>query len=217
MKRATLVLAVLVLLLFGVGQAPAARADFMVFTDQTAFLGAAPIVSTETFDEFPSNTVLGVGSATVDGVTYTSQDPTAQWSATNLFLTPSPPNSLLSSELAPETLTFGSGNATAAIGFFLIPAGIPGDYQIFVTGSGGYTLTENVTTNGAITYRGFLGVGEDITSVKVSPVGSTLSNVSYDNVSRADIVAATPEPASLTLLSLGSLGLLAYGRRRRKA
>jgi hypothetical protein len=27
---------------------------------------------------------------------------------------------------------------------------------------------------------------------------------------------ATPEPASLTLLGLGSLGLLGYGRRRRK-
>jgi hypothetical protein len=32
-----------------------------------------------------------------------------------------------------------------------------------------------------------------------------------------EVATAAPEPASLTLLGLGSLGLLGYGRRRRKA
>jgi len=41
--------------------------------------------------------------------------------------------------------------------------------------------------------------------------------LALDDISVTPATTAVPEPASLTLLGLGSLGLLGFGWRRRKA
>jgi hypothetical protein len=70
--------------------------SFSAFQD---FANAAQIVSTETFDEFSSDTVIGVGTLTLDEITYASLNPSAIWFVSDTSVTPSPPNSLVQSNL----------------------------------------------------------------------------------------------------------------------
>ena len=57
-----------------------------VYSDPQSFFQAAKVVNTETFDELPSRTVIGVGSVSLDEVTYTSADASAEWLPTPLLL-----------------------------------------------------------------------------------------------------------------------------------
>jgi hypothetical protein len=192
------------------------------FTDPQTFFGTAGVVSTETFDEFPPSTDLGVRSVTLDGVTYTSSNPSAIWSASDTFSTPSPPNSLVARNvIAPATLTLGEGNVTGAIGFYLVGVGgiPPASYRIDVLAIDGERLSETLSP-GAVTvniFRGFTSE-EGILSVAISPVevGGNLSNFHLDNVSRGAITAAAvPEPSTLGMAVAAALLALGYARRCR--
>jgi hypothetical protein len=103
--------------------ARATTAGISVFTDQQSFFQAAAIVSTETFNEFPRNTVLGVGSFTLDGITYTSASPIGVFAVTSDFAnTPSPPNALIQrNTITAITLTFAGGGRSDAIGLSFLP------------------------------------------------------------------------------------------------
>jgi hypothetical protein len=72
-------LGALAMLFGGVGVMPNASAGFLVYKDETAFLNTGRVVSTETFDEFGVDQVLGGPGVVVDGVTYTSDVPNALW------------------------------------------------------------------------------------------------------------------------------------------
>ena|ERR1044071_8486742 len=84
-------LTVLMFSAFAVGSAASVRADTIVFSSQADFFLAANNLSTETFDQFPAGTLIGVGSATIGGVTYTAQNPLAEWRVVALSVPPSPP------------------------------------------------------------------------------------------------------------------------------
>lgn len=203
---------VLCLLLLDVG-CRTSYAGFMMFTDSQSFFQAAQVVSTETFDEIPSRTIIGVGSVSLDGITYTSADPSAQWFTSNSFVSVSPPNQLTQRNvLAPATLTFAGGGQTDAVGFYLEPgSSIPGGlYRFDLTSPFGGSFTATTGVIAAAVFRGFTS-SDGISSLTVTPlnVPGGVSNFDLDNVSRGAITSVIPEPSSLTLGTTGILVLLA--------
>src|SRR5262245_8671942 len=137
---------VLASFLYGAGSPSTAFCEILVFRDQSAFFQAATIVSTENFDQYPTRQILGIGTATVDGVTYTSSDPLALWQIQSVFLSSSPPNYLVGGNIdqPAAVLTLGEDGFTNAIGFFLIPPAFipPPAYQIIVTAVDGDQLSD---------------------------------------------------------------------------
>src|SRR5260370_16183438 len=51
--------------------------SLITFETASIFLQTGLVVSTETFDELPPNTVVGTGTAVLHGITYTSDQPLA--------------------------------------------------------------------------------------------------------------------------------------------
>ena len=209
------VLAFLTILSTAGGLMRPAWGNVIVFTQEPEFLRAAPIVSTETFDEFPTPTVLGTGTVIVDGVTYTSDQPAARWIAGILIhqVPPrfvSPPNDFGTDLIGSDTLTFGAAATTNAIGFFLLTAGVFTTYNVIVTTADGAQFIDPLVGEPNPAFRGFVAP-EGIASVTVTHISPlSLFNFSFDNVSRGNIVSAVPEPASATLLGFGVFSLLAY-------
>jgi hypothetical protein len=80
------------------------------------------------------------------------------------------------------------------------------------SGSGTATLTVDVVfTGGTGTFRG--ATGEATITATITKTGPTTENITASYVGTLNLV---PEPASLTLLGLGAVGLLGYGCRRRR-
>ena len=210
-----------------VGWGRPAYAGVILFTDPQSFFQAARVVSTETFDELPSNTIIGVGSVTLDGITYTSANPIAQWYTSTSFVTPSPPNSLVQRNvIEPATLTFAGGGHTDAVGFFLrAGSNFPGgDYRFDVATASGETFTVDSGIIGGFIFREFVpsdGIDDGINSLSITPLGvlGGISNFFLDDVSRGVIASAIPEPSTLVLGTTGTLVLLAYAlwQRTRRA
>ncbi len=94
-----------------------------IFDSENAFLEAHPDVSTETFDEFESGTVVGGPSATVDGVTYTALDPDSVWTAGTFAGSISSPNALFTTsvnDIGDRVLTFAFDGYVQALGFWMM-------------------------------------------------------------------------------------------------
>jgi len=194
------------------------------FSDAQAFSSSAPVASTETFEEFQTDTAIGVGSVTVDGITYTSFNPSAIWRVSDTFVTPSPPNALVTGNVvAPATLTFNGGGFTDAIGFFLVGVGgrfPPASYQIDVATVDHELLSETISPGEVNNiFRGFTSQ-DGIASVTIAPVpvevGGTISNFHLDNVSRGVISTTVPEPSSPVWAAIGVVGLGWWWRRCRR-
>src|SRR5262245_12851599 len=88
--------------------------SLIAFETESSFLQTGLVVSTETFDELPSKTVVGTGTAVLDGITYTSDQPLAQWIAgIHIHQVPpqfiSPPNDFGATLIGTSTLTFKNG------------------------------------------------------------------------------------------------------------
>jgi len=180
-----------------------------VFTDAKSFFQTGKVVSTETFDEFPIDTIIGVGSVTLDEITYTSAKSSTPWGALSILPPVSPPNALTQTDVQPATLTFAGGGQTDAIGFYLINSAALGTsvpYGIDVVTASGETLslTVSVGETSRNIFRGFESP-EGIKSITITT--PTFANFALDNVSRGVI---TPEPSSLTLGATGILVLLAF-------
>ncbi|TMA82593.1 MAG: PEP-CTERM sorting domain-containing protein [Deltaproteobacteria bacterium] len=210
------------LLLEGLWGSIAHAGPILTFADPQTFFSAVQVVTTETFDEFRSNTNIGVGSVTLDGITYTSSNPSAIWFVSDTFVTPSPPNSLVTSNaIAPVTLTFEGEGFTDAIGFFLVGVGgIPSaSYRVDVVAVDGERLDQMISP-GVITtniFRGFAAEG-GILSLTISPVevGGSIANFHLDSVSHGAISTnVVPEPSTLSMAGAGVLISLGYAWRRR--
>jgi hypothetical protein len=191
MKRATLVLAVLVLMLGGVGQS---WADFIY--DATGTF-SNPLDSSVTYTlsgMVTFNNTGGLVSAnllvkTSDGKT-TYVD-TAAGNPTVSLSTITDVNGTVYDNL--------SGNALfTSFDVLFLPSGIGGSSPIDIV-----PLISLSSTSGQLTAFS-----------TIDP--STLSLVSGQLVSGQLTPQGVPEPSTLTLLGLGSLGLLGYGWRRRR-
>jgi hypothetical protein len=91
------------------GSSTRAVAAVILSTDRSLFLSSNPIVSTETFDDFPHPTQFPVTnhSVTIDLVTYFDPAPNPGWTLDEVSLTSSPPNSRsASSALEDKIMTF---------------------------------------------------------------------------------------------------------------
>src|SRR5713226_2724939 len=108
----------------GIGDVSQVSANVIVFTDQASFFGATSVVSTENFDEFPPNTIVGFDTVTIDGVVYLA--PGNSWVAGIHLGLPgfvSPPNDFGINLITPNRLSFGPGFSSEELGFFLLGGG----------------------------------------------------------------------------------------------
>jgi len=188
--------------------------SLIAFETESTFLQTGLVVSTETFDELPPDTVVGTGTAVLDGITYASDQPLAEWIAgIHIHQVPpqfiSPPNDFGASLIGDTTLTFGNGGSTNAIGFYIFTAGVSTTYFIFLTTADGQRFLEPLIFEPNPSFRGFVSP-EGITSVVVANAfPESMLNYSFDNVSRGQITAA-PVPEPWTMLPFtGGLALLA--------
>jgi hypothetical protein len=220
MKRSTLILAGLVLMLGGVGQA---RVDYIAtVTVDTSKLTSNPGQGPFAVDFFLldqsgdpssnnnntakiSNFDLHGGSLT-SGTISTGGSPSGDLGST-LTLQDSPEDSFL------QQFTPGS-STPSSLSFTL-------DLTTNVTGSETFSpdfFLFRVLSNGETRNASNLDIDITGPNPRVDPSGFSLGNgVLVPAPVVTPLVSSAPEPSTLTLFGLGSLGLLGYGRRRRKA
>ena len=209
------------------GLATPAQADFLIYTNQSTFLGAAGPVVTENFNEFPVSSTFG-DLVAFQGVNYFA--PAARLFLFDPFFGPS--NALTPDQIVPTFLQFGGGSVQA-FGFNVyVPGGLspslyPATYRVTVTEANGQATALDLAYDGGPHYLGFQeqvgGVG--IVQVQITPErnsGGSEFNFSLDDVSRTSIkpgnypVTTVAEPASLAMTSLGIIASLVVARYRSK-
>jgi hypothetical protein len=210
MKRATLVLAALALLLGGVGQARAGEITYPSSFHFDAIGGEAPA----SFPQFDPSQFHG---ATLTGVTYhlsgfggiailydNDTGQTLSGDVQSSFFYSGSLVSFPSFGTTPATFLPGGGRATGGFGFNQLDDLVPSQ-SVFV-GTG--TIVDNFSPV-------FFGGGID------APRGVIFLGLLGDSSSvngQADLTYyySSPEPSTLTLLGFGTVALIGYGWRRRK-
>ena len=216
-----------------------AYADPMVYDNEADFLSNAAIETTQPFHDLAPTegyeTVLGQGPITIekavfdtDGEDYFTHEPASWTIFENAGI--DDPNGrwgLNHGNIGTDTISFMSGGATNAIGFYLITGGYTyeDNFKIVVHLADGsefldvFTFGFQVDGTGAM-YRGYLAEDALISSVTLAnqESGPVWTSWRYDNVSYGAIESASvPEPSALALALIGiSVAGLAY-RKRRKA
>jgi hypothetical protein len=160
-----------------------------VFTSEADFLAAAPVVSTETFEEFTPPTLF-TSQIMIGDVVYTGQ---ASWSILEAGYGTG--NALISNVIGVNEMSFGPGQFAHAIGFFLLlpgasPVGTFLGWQIVVNELDGQSSVIDVPPilHFAPVYFGFLSdVGISKVTVQDNPGDTEADNWYLDNVSHSAI------------------------------
>ncbi|MGE3821991.1 MAG: hypothetical protein AB7I30_21465 [Isosphaeraceae bacterium] len=211
MFRLILTLALVFAGVLGASSVTGAHADtILVYTSESAFLGAAGPVTTSTFDDVPPGYVYGNAVAIIDGTTYTAvaSHPFVTWRAIDVFSGVSPPNFLdtTASIGDPRVVTFGPNVAVTAFGCYLLFAGFNGRVEVTANAADGTLYSEVIAMSQGTQYRGFTStVGLTSVAFRSLLTSGGLTNYGFDNVSRG--TQAIPEPASLIWVST-ALGCL---------
>jgi hypothetical protein len=179
-----------------------------IFSSETTFLNAAPIVSTKNFDDISSITHFTEEQIEIDGVFYRNS-PTGEvqgWSVTNSVVdAPSKPNVLVSNSLTENQISFGAGQFVQAFGFAMIAGGSSNGetaryrFVIREVNSPGTSFVINWPVG--VRYLGLLSE-HGIAEITVGPDPTQNFGIffAFDNVSRSDIVSTMiPEPATFAL------------------
>jgi hypothetical protein len=218
MKRSIAVLATVAALLGNPAMSGATVIDYT----ESAFLASNPIVSTETFDEYPKGHLFMTPVVTIDSVTYEAlpdpDDGESVWRAGIHFGVPgyvSSPNDFGSNWITDNILSFGTGRYVHGIGFWLLSgthrSGLV--WEILAEETDGSVDVVGVWDwSNDQRYFGFSSpLGFRSITVRDFAGDSSRSNWSFDNVSRTESI---PEPSTVALLVMGAVGLLVCRRRR---
>ena len=209
MKRSILVLAVLTLLLSGVGQAKAGIA--VTFDDQFGQqLGNGPFTLGWQFQVNNNITVtqLGVFDDALNGLGQSHE--VGIWDSLGNLLTSTTVGAGTSGTLINQFryANTAAANLTAGETYTIGAVWLDGtDPMIFGN-------TTNFNTDPSITFLNSSFVNGGSLTDPIIPVGP---DPAYFGPNFAFGAAAVPEPASMTLLGLGAFSLAGYGWRRRKA
>ena len=193
-----------------------AHAALMTYSDESTFLSAAPIASTEDFEGF-SNGFIYSSTVVIDEVVYNATTG-GNWSIPGSYGGISGTKGFGSTFGGPNEISFGNNVYLDAFGFYFISQlGYAYPWEIEVFEKGGSSTLFNVqfsSTEGA-KYYGFLSdVGIEKLIVRDYDGDSNLANWSYDNVSRSS--TSVPEPATMLLLGTGFVGIAGLGRKKYK-
>jgi hypothetical protein len=207
MKRATLMMAVVVLLFGGVGQA---RAGMITYTETFTASGSFTTQSGTT----PFTTAQVTLSGTGDTANIVGGGPGS------LF------NVNLTTTVTVAGIGPGGSNVTAT---FTDGTNVAVHQMSSVAGFDDATSRSNIafTSNSLFATYGLTtsiappvsgSLTDNPTNHMYNTTQGTLTFTSFGSTSTfgATLVTPAPEPSTLTLLGLGSLGLLGYGWRRRK-
>ncbi len=214
-----------------------AQATLLAFTDPTAFLSllsSGPFRAPHTLDFEPPSAQAGdtvLSGGTLGGLTFTFSlgglhllvDTQFQTTSGNHYLTlDAGVNALFASG---DALTFGFNGVAQAIGLFVI--GTPGDVRAgdFALQVSAGSVSNSATPHLILADGGeafFLGLIEDnatlgFTQATLASFGLTTDPTffwSLDDVTTSLAPAPVPEPGTWLLLVTGTLGLMAWRRRR---
>jgi PEP-CTERM motif len=193
-----------------------------IFSSQSAFFSAAPIASTETFEEFLPFTFFTTPQVTIDNVVYFT-DPCLLADLGGCWTMISPgvdsSNRFGPNNIGTVELSLGENNFVSALGFYFIGGGsTSGIYELFVDEIDGTRTLINIgPLPPSILYFGFLS-SSGIRDVTFDSIGNERNNLEFDDVSRGPIesLSAVPEPTSFALFATGIVALIANRWRKGK-
>ena len=164
----------------------AARADIVVFDDETSFLAAVPLAVAQDFEGVPAMDVPGVFE--IDSITFVTR---GFWTIPGCESV-----DLGANTIEPRHVTFvasdGGAGAVRALGFRLrsLASFPPADYAVaIVTADGEITQIpiEGVTFDDPA-YRGFVSTTAPIARVVVVAIGTSHTNYCLDDISRTNVL-----------------------------
>ncbi len=178
-----------------------AAASVIVYDSESDFLNAAPVISTETFDEFPSRTGFFTNRVVLDHVIYETDGPCLFEGAGNpcwmagIHLGPAsvtPPNDFgasFANGITEHRISFGPGNWVHAFGFWFLSGdhfSIP-QWEVIITEMDGTRTVEPVEVFAGRRFLGFQSDAGIVGLVVRGALPGRASNWSYDNVSRGQV------------------------------
>ena len=181
-----------------------AHASMMTYSNESTFLSAAPIASTEDFEGFPDGDFrFGSSTIDVDGVIYNNTIG-GDWSVSGAWGGISNSKSLGSTFGGHNEITFGTGACVKAFGFYFISklgAQYPWEIEVFEKGGSSTLFEVKFALNEREQYYGFLSdIGIERITVRDYSGDCCSTNWDYDNVSRSSFVPKSdklsPSPPS---------------------